>query len=256
MPYLEMGDESIYYDHKGTDGDPGILLIHGSGGDHTHWPADLRELSGFNVHAVDLPGHGKSTGQGRKTVDDYADFIDLFVRRKGLSNVTLFGHSLGGAIVQILALRSPDWLSRIVLVGTGARLRVAPAILSGVLADFGKTCEMVMKWSYGPGVSEALVAQGRGVISRCRPETVFGDFNACDRFDIMERVHEISIPALIVSADSDKLTPLPYGKYLSETIPGARFAAIKGCGHMMALEEPGQFISCVRAFLDAPAISG
>ncbi len=250
MPYLEMEEESIYYEHRGSGNDPVLLLIHGSGGDHNHWPEALRGLSGYNVYAVDLPGHGKSSGRGRKSVEAYGDLVEDFVRRKGLSGVVLFGHSLGGAIAQTLGLKKPDWLSRLVLVGTGARLRVAPEILSGVEADFEKTCGMIMEWAYGPDAPAALVEEGRAVIAKCLPETLHGDFSACDGFDIMDRVHGIEIPALVVAADADKLTPLPYAKYLCEKIPIARLALVYGAGHMMALEAPEQFMDGVKAFLE------
>jgi pimeloyl-ACP methyl ester carboxylesterase len=129
MPFVDVSDEKIFYSLNASDQDRVIMAIHGSGSDHTGWPDTLRDLPQASVYALDLPGHGQSSGDGRDNVDAYADFIETFVTTLDLENVTLIGHSLGGTIVQLLALRAPAWLTDIVLVGTGARLRVHPDIL-------------------------------------------------------------------------------------------------------------------------------
>ena len=108
MPFIGVGDENIYYDFSPSENGQVLVAIHGSGGNHTHWPKGFRMLKKAAVYAVDLPGHGQSSGQGRNNVDAYADFIDSFVAKLKLKNVTLIGHSLGGAIAQLLALLSPS----------------------------------------------------------------------------------------------------------------------------------------------------
>jgi len=104
MPQLTIQGENIFYRTNDTNAGPSLILIHGSGGDHTHWPDALFSLTNANVYGLDLPGHGKSSGPGRRKVDEYADFVDAFSRALDLSDVILAGHSLGGAIVQTLAL--------------------------------------------------------------------------------------------------------------------------------------------------------
>lgn len=249
MPFIDIGSEEIFYTFSKADNSQTFLLIHGSGADHSTWPRNLRRFSEANVYAVDLPGHGRSTGGGRKSVDDYADFIEAFISHLHLNNVTLFGHSLGGAITQCLALRSPGWLARIILVGTGARLRVHPGVLDGFLSDFKAAIDLICDWALSPTAPKSLAEAVGEVFAKTDPEIMHGDFSACDQFDITEKIVNISIPTLVVSGTADKLTPVKYGEYLCNHIPGAKLSIIEDGGHMMALEKPDDFMASITSFL-------
>ncbi len=87
---------------------PALVLIHGAGGTHLHWPAELRMLDSTAVYALDLPAHGKSAPPGRTSIEEYADDIAAFVEALGLEHVVLVGHSMGGAIAQTIGLRKPS----------------------------------------------------------------------------------------------------------------------------------------------------
>jgi pimeloyl-ACP methyl ester carboxylesterase len=80
-------------------------------------------------------------------------------------------------------------------------------------------------------------------------KVIYGDYSACNQFDIMEKAGEISLPTLVVSGTADKLTPVKYGEYLCQQIPGAQHYIIKQAGHMMALEMPDEFVRSVTDFL-------
>jgi len=249
MPFVKVGEENIFFSKKDTGSDHNLLLIHGSGGDHMHWPHQVRHLPDINVFAIDLPGHGRSEGQGRDTVDAYADFTAAFVSALNLNKVTLAGHSLGGAIAQSLAFRVPEWLARIILVGTGARLRVAPGMIDGVLSDFHVAANLICEYAYGPDAPASLVQAARETLLKVDPKVVHGDFSACDQFDVMEKISEISLPTLVISGAADQMTPAKYGEYLYQHIPGARFSVIEDGGHMMGLEKPEALAECMVNFL-------
>lgn len=249
MPFVKVGEENIFFSQSEAKNDHHLLLIHGSGGDHMHWPYQMRHLPDINVLAIDLPGHGKSEGSGHTTVDAYADFTEAFVAALKLKSVTLAGHSLGGAIAQTLALRAPEWLARIILVGTGARLRVAPGILEGVLSDFQGAVEMICQYAYGPDAPPSLTDAARENLLKVAPSIIHGDFSACDQFSVMESLGEISLPTLVVSGTADQLTPLRYGEYLHQHIPRAELSVIEDGGHMMGLEKPEELAACITDFL-------
>lgn len=251
MPFVTVEAESIYYTRGGSEEGPALVLIHGSGGDHSHWPSKLRHLSEARVFAPDLPGHGRSGGRGRESVEDYADFIDAFVSKLGLEDVVPAGHSLGGAVVQILALRSPAWLSRIILVGSGARLRVHPDILKGLQTDPEGTLHKICDWSFGPDAPQSAVTAARENFLKTDPAVIHGDYSACDRFDIMDRVGEITHPALVVVGTADRMTPAKYGEYLHRRFSRSRMAVIEGGGHMMGLEKPEALVRCISDFLNS-----
>ena len=251
MPFVTVGADNIHYDRGGSEEGPALVLVHGSGGDHSHWPSELRDLGEARVFAPDLPGHGRSEGRGRKSVEDYADFIDAFVSELGLGDVVPVGHSLGGAVVQILALRSPAWLSRIILVGTGARLRVHPDILKGLQTAPEGTLRTICDWSFGPDAPRSAVTAAYQNFLKTDPAVIHGDYSACDRFDIMDRVGEIPHPALVVVGTADRMTPAKYGKHLHRGLSRSRLAVIENGGHMMGLEKPEALVRCISDFLNS-----
>jgi pimeloyl-ACP methyl ester carboxylesterase len=253
MPFKTIAGEEIFYSLSlaATSGHT-FVLVHGSGGDHSHWPEALRACALADVYGLDLPGHGSSGGRGRSRVEEYADFIQTFVQQLNLKRVTLFGHSLGGAIAQCLALRQPEWLSAIVLVGTGARLRVAPAILDAILANQPATLDLLAQYTLDPSAPQALASRIRTGFANTNHRITHGDFTACDQFDIMEQVSHITLPTLIFSAANDLLTPPKYGQYLHDHISNSTLHLIENAGHMMALEKPREFMEGVMTFFNDP----
>lgn len=249
MPFVDVNNEKIHYAHYDAGSDINLVLVHGSGGSHANWPMREFELSSVNVFAPDLPGHGESTGSGKDNVKEYCDVVDGFCKTLGLTNVVLAGHSLGGAITLTCALVKPAWLARIILVGTGSRLRVLPVIFEVIEKDFKSAVDMMSAAIFGPGVSQKLVEQEKQRASSVSSKIMLGDFTACDKFDVSPRLDEIDLPTLIISADFDKLTPLKYGQYLKDNIKDARLVVIKDAGHLMALERPDQFVSAITEFL-------
>jgi len=108
MPTLTIADQTIYYTHSNPSAlvvqRPPLVLVHGAGGDHLHWPPQLRRLAGCEVYALDLPGHGHSPGAGRNTITAYAQVLNAFADTLALPPFVLAGHSMGGAI----AFADPD----------------------------------------------------------------------------------------------------------------------------------------------------
>ncbi len=249
MPVAAAAEDDLFYDRSDAEAGPALILVHGSGGDHTHWPEGLRRHGKMRVFTPDLPGHGRSAGAGRTRVEEYARVIDRFARTLGVGTAAVAGHSLGGAVALTLALMQPGWLSGVLLVGTGARLRVHPQILEGLSTAFAETIGQICDLSFGPEAPEDLIAQVRRQLMGNDPRVIQGDYQACDHFDVMGRVGGITCPALVISATDDRMTPVKYGEYLCRQIPGAAFARIEGAGHMMALEKPDAVIDAVAGFM-------
>jgi pimeloyl-ACP methyl ester carboxylesterase len=204
------------------------------------------------VYALDLPGHGRSEGAGFDTVTDYAEGVAAFlaaIRREGSSPPTLIGHSMGGAIAMKMALDFTDQVSRLVLVASGARLRVAPAILEGIQTDFERALELVTRFAWSSEAPPRLSEMGRKALRDVGPEVLLGDFSACDCFDVMERLGEIRVPTLVIVGSADQFTPLKYAHFLTKHIPDAHLAVIEGAGHMVALERPADVAHVAADFL-------
>jgi pimeloyl-ACP methyl ester carboxylesterase len=252
MPRVSIVNQPLYYRLSANDltnRRPPLLLIHGAGGTHMHWPAALRRLPDWTVYALDLPGHGKSAGPGRDSIAAYCDVVYGCVQALELKRVVLCGHSMGGAIVQDFALHYPGRLAGIVLVGTGARLRVAPAILEGIRSDFPATVRTIADWVHDKNVPEQLKRLYVQRTLENDPEVMYGDFYACDQFDRRADVGRIETPALVVCGSNDVMTPPKFSESLAQSLPHARLALIPNAGHMVALEAPEAVTEAMVDFL-------
>ena len=249
MPNLTVNGRTVYYAESGVGG-PTLVLIHGSGGDHTTWGPQLEGLaSEATVVALDLPGHGASSGEGCDTIADYATLVRQLLAALGRGAVILGGHSMGGAISQALALDAPELLRGLVLVGTGARLKVLPELFEILARDYTEAVAFMTEHAWSPSSSAELKELGRKTVSATRPSVTRGDFTACNRFDVMDRLGEIRLPTLVVVGEEDRLTPPKYAEFLARSIASARLARIAGAGHFVSLEQPDEVNRAVRDFL-------
>jgi pimeloyl-ACP methyl ester carboxylesterase len=252
MPYTTINNQRLFYVQTPdpTPDAPALVLIHGGGGSHLHWPPELRRLHGAVVYALDLPGHGRSDGPGCDTIAAYVSTLIGFLDAGGIERAVLVGHSMGGAISQMIALAHPERVAGLALIGTGARLRVAPAILEGILSDFESTINLITQWAWAADAPQELTRLGRQTMAETPPQVLHGDFAACDAFDVRERLGEIGAPTLVIAGSADRLTPHKLGAYLAEHIPNARLVTVAGGGHMMALEQPGLVARALAGFIE------
>jgi pimeloyl-ACP methyl ester carboxylesterase len=228
-----------------------IVFIHGSGGTGHFWKAQVEGLAGrVNTVALDLPGHGRSGKDGKDDVADYARSVVQFIEALEISKAIPCGLSLGGAITQQLLLDYPARFSAGILVGTGARLKVLPAIFETIDNDYPAFVEMIGKFASSQKTGPAVLELFRKEVGVCAPRTVYGDFQACNKFDVMQRLAEISVPVLVVSAEDDKLTPPKYGEFLESGIPNATRTHIMDAGHISPMEKPEQVNRAIIEFLD------
>jgi pimeloyl-ACP methyl ester carboxylesterase len=272
VPYVTVAGKRVFYalyqGYVGKRSDDvqskrNLVLVHGAGGSHLDWPAPLRRLRGANVYDLDLPGHGRSEGPGgvlslpkdRSSIAAYRDFLLAFLDALGLEKAIVVGHSMGGGIALDFVLHYPDRLAGLILVGSGARLRVAPAILTGILSDsevetaFEATVDLVCDYAFGPSATEQLKRLGRQRLLKTPPQVLHGDYSACDAFDVMERLGEIRCPTLVIGGTADRLTPPKYVVYLRDHIPDAELVLVDGAGHMVMLEKPEVVAKAISRFI-------
>src|SRR5712691_1065858 len=108
MPTANVSGRTLRYVETGS-GAPAVIFVHGAGGGWGTWTRQLEGMADASrMIALDLPGHGASSGDGCGTVPDYAAVVQEFIRALGCGPIVLVGHSMGGAISQTLALDAPD----------------------------------------------------------------------------------------------------------------------------------------------------
>jgi pimeloyl-ACP methyl ester carboxylesterase len=234
-----------------------VLFIHGAGGGQFTWSGQKTFFEKeFSPIIIELPGHGESGGEGEDEIGKYAEDVHAFLKVLGLRKVFLVGHSMGGAIVQTLALTHPEVIKGIVLVGTGVKLKVLPMILNGIKNNFRETVQNITRFAYSRKVSSDLIERGVSDMMRCRPEVLYGDFLACDRFDLMNEVEKIDLPTLVLCGNEDELTPVKYSQFLQQRIKGSKLEIFPNAGHMVMIESPEAFNEKVGEFIATPTFFG
>lgn len=246
---------SIHDEPTTTTSRAPLVFIHGSGDSARTWDPLIARLPGYECLALNLPGHGDRVdrpGPPVMSVDDYADAMRAALARRELAGVTLVGHSLGGAITLRMALEYPALIGRIVLVGTGARLRVLPPILaaakSGDPAEVSRAHWDLVRLGFAPE-HEAQAAAYFAALEPFAPGVYGRDLAACDAFDMMADLGRIEQPALLVTGESDRLTPPKYAAFLRDHLESARLALIPAAGHYAQVEAPDAVVAAIRDWL-------
>lgn len=240
MPTIQITNQEIYYAARGSHGAP-LVFIHGAGDSHLSWNGLTAAFAGTaRVFAPDLPGHGRSHGAGRTAVLDYAIAVHEFLDALQLERAVLVGVSMGGAIAQTIALEFPERVLGLGLIGTGAKLRVAPAFLQGIADDFGNFAPILAQSLYAPNAPAELIEASVAQLIATGSRVTYDDFAACDAFDVRARLGEIRAPTLVVCGREDKMTPPKSSEYLSQNIAGAELHIIEQAGHMVMLEQAAE----------------
>lgn len=221
-----------------------IVFIHGAGSNSTVWNYQKHYFD-YPVTCIDLPGHGAASGEGRRTISEYVK--DVKKEISSSNNVVLVGHSMGGAITLSYALTYP--LKACVLVGTGAKLRVLPALLKQVKENYEKAVNFILKYAVY-NKTEQIMKHSKREMLKTPLEVTYNDFIACNTFDVMDTIHTIDVPALVVCGENDMLAPVKYSQYLTKQIPSAHLEIIEECGHMVMLEKPDKFNTTLKQFLN------
>ncbi|MDY7018752.1 MAG: alpha/beta hydrolase [Chloroflexota bacterium] len=227
-----------------------LIFIHGSGNTKEVWHYQVKYFSG--AEAVSLPGHA-SPGEPCTSVEDYVDWLHNYITEHKYSHPVLVGHSLGSAICQLYTLEHPQDITGLILIGAGARLRVAPEFLSVMqegTKDYSSWLKNFIQPRYSrvaPEVSEKVIAK----IAEVGPAVQLNDMFCCDKFDIMDKIDQIQVPTLIICGSEDEMTPPKYASYLAAKIKGAKLILIDAGTHLVFTEQPRAVNQAIEQFLNS-----
>jgi len=251
----------LYAEEHG-DGPP-LLLITGLGYAIWSWQRQLPEWSRhFRCIAVDNRGTGRSPKPpGPYSLEELAD--DAAEALEG-RRAHVAGFSMGGYIAQLLALRHPELVDRLVLVCTAtggdghvltpdATREVWEANAHRPPAEFARAS---MPLSFAPGWAEEHPEEFEQLLADrlehpTPPECWRAQYDACWRFvEQVTPVEEIAAQTLVAHGDADRIVPYENGVELARRIPGARLETFRGGGHLLFLESPQRFNPLVVSFLE------
>jgi pimeloyl-ACP methyl ester carboxylesterase len=244
-----------YFAHEAEDQSikrPPVILIHGAGGIHLSWPPQIRRLAGEKIYAPDLPGHGKSEGAGRQSIDEYADDVIAFMQELKLHAAVIVGHSMGSAVALTLALKYPKQVLGLGLLGSGSKLRVAPILLEtvGNPNTFESAVDMLNENCFSAETPKNLLEHSKRYMMAMRPPVLLGDLLACNEFDVTSELEKIKVPTLILCGAEDKMAPIKFSESLRDGIANSQLHVLEHAGHMVMLEQPNAVADLIKQFID------
>ncbi len=245
---------------------PTVVFIHGVLNDHSVWILQSRYLAhhGWNVLAIDLPGHGKSGDAPPASVEEASAAIVALLDAAGVKQAALVGHSFGSLIALETAARAPERVRQLVMVGTAFPMRVSPALLEASVSSPMKAIDMVNTFSHstlapppsalGPGTwlyggSRALMR--RVLASNPQVNVFFTGFKACDSYANGEAaMAQVQCPTLFVLGSGDQMTPPKAAQSLVKQARQAKVVQLPA-GHSLMTEAPEGVLQALKDFLQA-----
>ena len=241
---------SVTFRHESGKG-PALVCIHGSADNHHAYDRLLDALPDRARYALNLPGRAGTDGPPLRTAAEMEAFLSRFIEAEVEGDYLVAGHSLGGAVAIEHALASPsERLKGLVLLATGARLRVHPMILQLFeQAVKSGTPPPLPPGLYERGVAADLVDEAARARELTPIETGAADWRAADSFDRLRDIGAVQVPALIIAGTNDSLTPPKYAEYLAAHIPRSDLRVIQGAGHMLVMERAAEVSEAIERFI-------
>ena len=241
---------------------PVLVLQHGFLGGSSYWAPQISHFARrFDVIAPDMPGFaGSAAIRPPATVAGFAPTLIEFLDQLSVKRFTIMGHSLGGMVVQQLALDYPDRVERLILYGTAAiggspgRFETIDDSIKRVLASgiAVHADKLVPTW-FANGADDPYYAMCRKAGEGLTAENAVKIMKAASTWDVTGRLGELRMPTLVICGDRDRACRPDHSIKAWQAIPNASLGIIPGCAHCAHLERPDIFNAIVGDFLRATA---
>ena len=241
---------------------PTVLFAHGAANDHGVFALQSRWFAwhGWNVLAVDLPGHGRSEGPALADVAAIADWIAAVIAASGARDAVLVGHSLGALAALECAARHPQVVAKVALLGPAVPMPVADDLLAAAARNDHVAYELIDGWSFGPGSQIGgnrnpgmwMLGNTMRLMERTADGVLSTDLLACHRYaDGLAAAAAVRCPVLVVMGERDVMAPPRAAKALIAALQDVRSVTLAGCGHSMTIEQPDAVLDALRRFIGA-----
>ena len=242
---------------------PSVVFIHGAQSDHSVWILQTRYFAhhGYNVLAVDLPGHGRSAGPALASIEEISAWLLGLMDAAGIARAMLIGHSMGSLAALETAGSAPGRVSKLALVGTAYPMKVSDALLSAAREEEQRAIDMVNIWSHStmsakpssPGPGFSVMEGSRRLMQRIAargPEHLFHtDFSVCNSYAGGEAAAaRVTCPTLLLLGQRDMMTPPKAARMIKESILHARSIEVAATGHALMTEQPDAVLDALYGF--------
>jgi pimeloyl-ACP methyl ester carboxylesterase len=253
------------------EGDRQIMLLHGFGATSYTWRSWIGTLAkDHRVWSMELKGHGSAPAppDDLYSIHDHADLVHRLIVQKDLRRLTLVGHSMGGGVALLVALRllEEERLERLVLVSSAAYPQRLPPFIAlagrGRLSEWGLRFfpkRFLIRWVlrsivFDPeritdaqveAYAEPLFSPAhRTALIKTAVRIIPPDFE-----EITRRIPEIDLPTLLLWGKHDWVVPLDIAERLAGALPNAQLEVMEECGHVPPEELPKESLEIVLEFL-------
>ena len=231
-----------------------VILLHGSGQSHVVWSLTDQYLTdlGYNVFAIDMPGHGNSEGKSLKTIEDLAEWLEKLINKIGIRDLILLGHSQGCLVALEYIYKYPKNVKKVIFVAGSYEIPVNKSLIDLALAGDVESLNLMMKWGYG--YSKQFIGGNplQKILNSPREirEVLAIDLIACNNYkNGINALKKIMCPSLFIFGELDKMIKLEKGKEFSKLVSDSKTHIIKDCGHMVILENPFEMREKIADFL-------
>jgi pimeloyl-ACP methyl ester carboxylesterase len=242
--------------HQPDASKPTVVFVHGAGLDHSLFGLQSRYFGyhGWNVLAVDLPGHGRSAGPPVASVGGMADWILSVLNSLKIEKASLVGHSMGALIALECAARQPSRVERIALLGVAYPMKVSEVFLDAARRDDFAAYDMETIWGHAPQVPLGgnpnpgmwMYGDSLARLRRLAPGVLYNDLKACNDYQMSG---EVKCPVLFVLGRRDVMTPPRAAAELQNKLPGAKSVLVTLSGHSLMAEAPDATLDALIGFL-------
>lgn len=260
---FEFNGHEVYASTGGKqhqDGNPYLVFLHGAGSSHLVWTQQSRSFAyaGFNVLAVDFPGHNLSGGEPLVDVEGQSKWLVSVLDHLGISKATLVGHSQGGLVALETAATHPDRVAACVFVATSGAIPVNDMLISTAETKEHRAKSSMTAWGLGPDAHHfdntvpgfSHVGMGLRTMDLNPQGAVAADLKACAAYaGGFEKAATLACPTLCVFGGKDKMTPLKFGLKLADALPDNTLHIIADSGHTIPGERPHELNAFMRTFL-------
>jgi pimeloyl-ACP methyl ester carboxylesterase len=249
----------VHYEAFGT-GSP-VILLHGWLGSWRLWQPTMEALgNSHRCYALDFWGFGES-GKKRSSyaVSDFMDLVQQFMEVLGIAAAPLIGHSMGGTTSLGVAIRYPDRVRKVAVIGSpivGSSLSVMLKLMGNpVLGSLVRQQLPLLKWYlklYTPRVTRApdkwwpLLEKD---VSSMTVASFFSSIGSLRRTDLRPRLREIRVPTLGIYGKRDVIVHPQQHRALKAGVPSARIEIREQSGHFPMLDEPEAYLEIIQSFL-------